>query len=546
MALPTAHLVFNPVSGRRDAAADLAALREGLAPHVALVVRETTPTEDGAGLAREAVDAGADLVLVAGGDGTVSAVCGALVGTEVPVVVVPRGTANAFAVSLLGERARRDPVAVAVAAVRDGQVRRVDAARVDDRVMVQLAGLGLEAAVIADADRGDKDALGPFAYLFGGVRQLRAQRPFRARLEADGETRRLSAIAVVVANAAPETSLLAQGAGPPIPDDGLLDVTVVAPFEGGVDALGALAELAAAALVDTPTGERVAHLRARRVRVEAEPPQPVAVDGEVGEAGPLDVVCLPGALALQVPVEPAHVPPEAPDPTPTRRPAGALAGPYLGVATALVAAALLVGGAAWILAWPAAALVLVSVGYLGAGPGVLGKRADGSRNPLLGWIGWPYRALAAMRWRARRSSPEPPWHRVTGSLYLGRRPRRGELPGDVDVVVDLTAELDRLAGADVAYLCVPSLDFDVPREADLRAMLDAVDDERVVYVHCAAGHGRSAMAAAAILVRRGEARDVDDAYARLRSARPTVRKNRWQARLARRVVGEGPGAPAAS
>jgi len=93
-------LIFNPAAGNLRAEQDLQFVCEQLAPHFNLHVEQTTPERDAATLAREAVAAGVDVAIAAGGDGTVSAVAGELFNTRIPLGIIPRGTANAFAAAL--------------------------------------------------------------------------------------------------------------------------------------------------------------------------------------------------------------------------------------------------------------------------------------------------------------------------------------------------------------------------------------------------------------------------------------------------------------
>jgi protein-tyrosine phosphatase len=111
----------------------------------------------------------------------------------------------------------------------------------------------------------------------------------------------------------------------------------------------------------------------------------------------------------------------------------------------------------------------------------------------------------------------------------------------VTVVVDLTAEfpVNRRILGERGYLCLPTLDAHVPDDQALASLVDrALERGGVLYVHCAYGHGRSALVAAAMLLRRGEAAGPDEAIARLKAARPRVKLSPSQraalGRLARR------------
>jgi hypothetical protein len=111
--------------------------------------------------------------------------------------------------------------------------------------------------------------------------------------------------------------------------------------------------------------------------------------------------------------------------------------------------------------------------------------------------------------------------RVAPGILLGQRPLGAEALEDASLIVDLTSELTELAAvrAGREYLCLPTLDGAAPSEAALRAVLPRLTSfEGTMYVHCAAGHGRSATVVAAILVKRGLAGSPRDAVAMLRAA----------------------------
>jgi diacylglycerol kinase (ATP) len=95
-----AHLIFNPVSGNGNGQQDLAFIKQILEPHLHLEVHLTSADIDPRELADQAIAQDADLIIASGGDGTISAVAGAVIGTDIPLGVIPRGTANAFSMAL--------------------------------------------------------------------------------------------------------------------------------------------------------------------------------------------------------------------------------------------------------------------------------------------------------------------------------------------------------------------------------------------------------------------------------------------------------------
>jgi YegS/Rv2252/BmrU family lipid kinase len=302
-----AYLIFNPVAGQGDPHEELRLIRTALEPQVLVTVVMTQPDLDPADQARdlaasiealEPEQAANRMIIASGGDGTVSAVAGALMGTRVPLGILPRGTANAFAVALGIPTELR----AACTTLLVGNTRVVDGARCNDLPMVLLAGIGFEAGMVEGATRDLKNRIGPLAYLLSGARQMVAQEPFQATLDLDGETRTLTTSAITVANVAPPTSVLAQGFGTVIPDDGLLEVTIASPANR-LEGLQALSALVGSALTSSPASqESLLSFRARRVRIHCEPPQRLVVDGEMLEAADAAFTCQPGSLKVIAPL----------------------------------------------------------------------------------------------------------------------------------------------------------------------------------------------------------------------------------------------------
>ena len=90
-------LIFNPIAGQGDSEQDLATIKVCLEPEIALDIQFTSKEVDAGELALQAVANNAQVIIASGGDGTVSAVTEALIGKDVALGVISRGTANAFA-----------------------------------------------------------------------------------------------------------------------------------------------------------------------------------------------------------------------------------------------------------------------------------------------------------------------------------------------------------------------------------------------------------------------------------------------------------------
>jgi diacylglycerol kinase (ATP) len=130
---------------------------------------------------RSALEEGAELVFAWGGDGTVQRCIDVLAGTGTPLAIVPAGTANLLATNL----GIPDDIEAAVRVGLDGTRRAIDVGRLNGERFGVMAGAGLDAAMIRDADAGLKDRVGRIAYVWTGARNIDAQ-PFRAKIRVDG------------------------------------------------------------------------------------------------------------------------------------------------------------------------------------------------------------------------------------------------------------------------------------------------------------------------------------------------------------------------
>ncbi len=131
---------------------------------------------------KRALDEGAERIFVWGGDGTVQRCLDVLAGTKVPMAVLPAGTGNLFATNLGIPK----DIAGAVEVGLHGELTSLDVGNVNGERFGVMAGVGADALMIRDADRGLKDRLGRGAYLVTGVRNL-SDAVAKVTVDVDGE-----------------------------------------------------------------------------------------------------------------------------------------------------------------------------------------------------------------------------------------------------------------------------------------------------------------------------------------------------------------------
>ena len=290
-------VIFNPIKisdGFRDAMAARLAAAHWAEP-VWLATAEDDP---GRSMAATAVEQQVDLVVAAGGDGTVRVVADGLANSGIPMGIVPSGTANLLARNLDIPMAEAD----AIETVLSGRTRTIDLIKIsvdgrESEHYAVMAGMGID-AMIMDETRPDlKDKIGTAAYFVAAARALgRLPVPMRIRVDNHRPHRRRAMICVVGnVGGLPGNITLIPGAKP---DDGLLDVYVASPHR-----LTQWVRVFIGLLTRRPNNEdRVDLWRGRRVEVRLDEPDNYQLDGDkVGELRRLLAEVQPQALSVRVP-----------------------------------------------------------------------------------------------------------------------------------------------------------------------------------------------------------------------------------------------------
>jgi diacylglycerol kinase family enzyme len=282
---------------------------------------ETTAEDPGTGQTREALEQGVDVVIAAGGDGTVRTVAEELRGTDTPLALLPSGTGNLLARNL---SLTLDDVEHALDTAFDGTERAIDVGvaelrdgrdGTEQRAFLVMAGLGIDAKMIAATDDDLKAKAGWIAYVHAIGRVLRDKNELRLRYQLDGgRVHTLHAHTVMIGNCGSlqaDIMLLPDAAV----DDGILDIVVLRPE----DVLGWLRIAVKifwenGVLRRTSVGRRfmrddrevhaMNYLKGKEIVLTSNRAEQVELDGDLfGEVTSMRVRVDPGALRVKVPRE---------------------------------------------------------------------------------------------------------------------------------------------------------------------------------------------------------------------------------------------------
>jgi diacylglycerol kinase (ATP) len=244
---------------------------------------------------RSALEQGADLIFVWGGDGMVQRCVDVVAGSDATLAIVPAGTANLFA-SNLGIPKHID---AAVEVGLNGGRRKLDVGRMNGEMFAVMAGVGFDARVIRDATPRMKHALGRSAYVWAGAKNLRAK-PFEARIVVDGQEWYEGVASLVLFGNVGNAFAGVKAFDDAHPDDGLLEIGV-----GSADGVVEWGRTLARSAFSSAKKSRFVHMtKGRSAQVKLSRKVLYELDGgDRVKKRSFRVDVQPGAVTVCVPVE---------------------------------------------------------------------------------------------------------------------------------------------------------------------------------------------------------------------------------------------------
>jgi diacylglycerol kinase (ATP) len=305
-------VILNPAAGPRDFHRQLNKAIEYLRTHDWEVeLFKTAAKGDATRLARQAADAGCDVAVAVGGDGTIHEVVNGLAGSDTALAIIPAGTANVYAVDVgipIWSPLRPNAIRIAAEIIRTGQRRKIDLGQVhladgQRRFFFMWCGVGLDAAIAEGVSPEDTRRLGMAAWAIAGVMVAVNFMGIRGNVTIDNQKERKRVLWAVISNGqlygrlwriAPDAKM----------DDGLLDLTV---FEGhGV--LSTARHLAGLTLGQYARDPTVHFYRGCSFTIETRKPLPIHVDAEPMGMTPATISVAPHSLNVVLPSKlPSHL-----------------------------------------------------------------------------------------------------------------------------------------------------------------------------------------------------------------------------------------------
>ena len=312
-----AAVVYNPIKVDLDAIKAVVAREQDAAGWGETLYFETSVEDPGQGATKKAIDAGAEMVIVAGGDGTVRAAAEAVHDTDATLALLPSGTGNLLARNL---DLTLDDLDHSIHSAFAGKNRDIDLGLIDVRhgddsltkhVFLVMAGLGLDAKMLANTDEDLKAKVGWLAYVGAIFKALTDKNELRVRYQLDGaKTKSARAHTIIVGNCGSlqaNVLLLPDAAV----DDGLFDILILRPenffhwmqisfkilWENGV-----LHRTKLGKKLPTKDVDALNYVKAKTLTMRLSRAEEIELDGDgMGTASAVKIRIKPGGLTIRVP-----------------------------------------------------------------------------------------------------------------------------------------------------------------------------------------------------------------------------------------------------
>ena len=295
MKIKNIHIIINPAAGRGETILPVinASLKEAGIKWEATITHQTG---DATRLAKAAVQEGVDLLAVYGGDGTLREAISGLIGSDIPLFILPGGSANVMATELGIPGNLKD---ACLLLGRGALVTKIiDVGQFDTHYFITRISLGFEADVVKNTHRRDKNKIGIFAYFFSTLAALKKIKKTVYHLKIDGQEHTIQGLTCIITNTGNLGFSQISFDKHIDVSDGLLDVIVVRKANLNLFKLMAITLFKR----ERPDNlELVEHWQGKSISVSSSSKQTIQCDGELLKTASLKIKIIPGAIKILVP-----------------------------------------------------------------------------------------------------------------------------------------------------------------------------------------------------------------------------------------------------
>lgn len=294
-------LIANPVSGGGKWRNAQAEIMQRLSAKYVVSIYETQQNVSAKTLSEKAINQGNQVVVACGGDGTVSEVASVVLDSEVTLGILPLGTTNALCHVLYGASTKVFPIKVCCDVILKADTQTIDTGICNKELFLLMACVGLSQKMIASADRNEKNSEGQVAYLKGLWNAVQQNETTMLNVTVDDAPAfSLRTSSFVVANAAPFSTILAQGGGEPNFTDGLLNITWLVDDTTLTEKMLDLSDLATRSVMNSTSNANIQFRHGQTVSITAEQELNYVIDGENRQADRISIQINPKSLKVMM------------------------------------------------------------------------------------------------------------------------------------------------------------------------------------------------------------------------------------------------------
>lgn len=237
-----------------------------------------------------------DIIIAAGGDGTIIEVISGIINSKSKLGIIPYGTGNMLA-NNLGIPATN--ISKAIEIILEGYTQKIDIGKINNRYFAFMAGCGFDAKIIDETSREKKKKYGLLAYFLEGFLQVFNTKCASFKIKLDNKkVIKTRALTVIIANSANIIGNIFSLAPQALPSDGLLDIIIISPKQS-IDYVPLLWGILTRQF--DKNSNKIRYYQAKEIEIKCKPNILVQADGDIIDKTPIKIQVIPQAINILTP-----------------------------------------------------------------------------------------------------------------------------------------------------------------------------------------------------------------------------------------------------